>query len=152
LTHELPLDGKNAGQVTEELARIGASALLEWLDLRSPPRPQPKDGATYAPKIEKSEARIVWTRSADEIARQVRAFAPAPGAWFEANGERIKLLEAVAGHDVSGRPGEVLDDSLHIAAGDGFIRPIKVQRAGRSAMAPGELLRGFAIPKGTILP
>jgi methionyl-tRNA formyltransferase len=153
LTRKLMLDRKNAGQVTEELAELGAKALLAWLDDPSSHRPQqqPEDGATYAPKIDKAEARIDWGKSADEIDRQVRAFAPWPGAWFEANGERIKLLEAVPGIDASGAPGEVLDDSLNIAAGSGYIRPLRVQRAGKSAMPPGELLRGFAIPKGTTL-
>jgi methionyl-tRNA formyltransferase len=74
-----------------------------------------------------------------------------PGAWFEANGERVKLLEAAAGDDASGTPGKVLDDCLSIACGSGYIRPLEVQRAGRAPMTPGELLRGFAIPKGTIL-
>ena len=82
----------------------------------------------------------------------MRAFAPAPGAWFEADGERIKLLNADVGQDASGKTGEVLDEALTIASGDGFIRPLLVQRAGRSAMPPSELLRGFPIPKGTILP
>ena len=152
LRRELDIRGKNAGQVTEELAKLGADALTEWLRDPTPPEPQPDEGATYASKVEKGEARIDWARSADEIERQVRAFNPVPGAWFDANGERIKLLEAAAGHDASGRPGEVLDDCLTIACGSGYIRPLKVQRAGRGAMAPGELLRGFAIPKGTILP
>jgi methionyl-tRNA formyltransferase len=107
---------------------------------------------TYASKIDKAEARIDWTNSAEQIERQVRAFAPSPAAWFEANGERIKLLEASVGTDVSGEPGEVLDDSLGIAAASGFVRPVLVQRAGRSPMTPVELLRGFPIAKGTILP
>lgn len=149
---ELPLDGKNAGQATEELANLGASALLEWIANRTPPEKQPEEGVTYASKVDKAEARIDWTRPAVEIERQVRAFAPVPGAWFEANGERIKLLDARAGSDASGRPGEVLDDCLNVAAGDGYVRPLKVQRAGRSVMTVEELLRGFAIPKGTILP
>ena len=67
------------------------------------------------------------------------------------NGERIKLLDAAAGDDASGTPGEVLDDCLSIACGSGYLRPLEVQRAGRAPMTPGELLRGFAIPKGTIL-
>jgi methionyl-tRNA formyltransferase len=113
---------------------------------------QPEEGATYAPKIDKAEARIDWNKTAEEIDRQVRAFAPWPGAWFEANGERIKLLEALPGYDASGQPGEVLDDIHTITAGVGYVRPLKVQRAGKSAMTPGELLRGFPIPKGTILP
>ena len=154
LTRKLVLDRRNTGQVTEEMARLGAAALLEWLDDPTGHRPQaqPEEGATYAPKIDKAEAKIDWAKPAIEIERQVRAFAPWPGAWFEVNGERVKLLDARAGDDASGKPGEVLDDCLNVAAGDGYIRPLRVQRAGRSAMTVDELLRGFAIPKGTILP
>jgi len=151
LKRELQLDRKNAGQITEELAKLGASALLKWIEDPSPPEPQPENGATYAPKVDKAEARIDWNRPAIEIERQVHAFSPWPGAWFEASGERIKLLEARAGDDASGRPGEVLDDCLNVAAGDGYVRPLRVQRAGRGAMTVDELLRGFAIPKGTLL-
>ena len=152
LKRELSLDRKNTGQATEELAKLGATALLEWIATPSPREQQPDEGVTYASKIDKAEARIDWTRPAEEIERQVRAFAPAPGAWFEANGERIKLLDARAGNDASGKPGQVLDDCLNVAAADGYVRPLKVQRAGRSAMTVDELLRGFGIPKGTILP
>jgi methionyl-tRNA formyltransferase len=148
----LDIRGKNAGEVTEELANLGARMLVEWLDNPSPPEPQPIAGATYASKIDKVETRIDWSQPAEPIERQVRAFNPVPGAWFEANGERLKLLEAAVGHDASGEPGEVLDDCLSIACAAGYIRPLKVQRAGRSVMTPGELLRGFAIPKGTMLP
>jgi methionyl-tRNA formyltransferase len=74
-----------------------------------------------------------------------------PGAWFEAKGERIKLLSARV-TEGSGEPGEVLDDHLSIATGAGLIHPIKVQRAGRAPMSVDELLRGFPIDKGTILP
>jgi len=147
----LDIRGKNAGEVTEELANLGARMLVEWLDNPSPPEPQPIAGATYASKIDKAETRIDWSQPAEPIERQVRAFNPVPGAWFEANGERLKLLEAAVGHDASGEPGEVLDDCLSIACAAGYIRPLKVQRAGRSVMTPGELLRGFAVPKGTIL-
>jgi len=152
LKRELDIRGKNAGQVTDELAKLGASALVEWIDHPTPPEPQPEEGATYASKIDKSEARIDWSRPAEQVERQVRAFNPAPGAWFEANGERVKLLEAAVGDDASGKPGEVLDDCLTIACGSGYARPLKVQRAGRGAMTVGELLRGFPIPKGTVLP
>ena len=151
LKREIEVDHKNAGQVTEELAILGATALIEWLEKPTTPEPQPEEGITYAKKIDKAEARIDWTARAEQIERQVRAFNPAPGAWFEANGERLKLLEAVVGHHASGEPGKVLDDCLNIACGDGYIRPLKVQRAGRGAMTPGELLRGFPIPKGTIV-
>jgi methionyl-tRNA formyltransferase len=150
LKRELDIRGKNAGQVTDELAKLGASALLEWLDHPSPPEPQPASGSTYAPKIDKDEARIDWTQPAALVERQVRAFNPVPGAWFEANGERIKLLEAEAVGG-SGTPGEILDDGLTVATESGAIRAALVQRAGRGPMSTPELLRGFAISKGTIL-
>ena len=149
---ELDIRGKNAGQVTDELAKLGAKALVEWLRRPTPAKPQPSDGATYASKIDKAEARIDWSHSADEIERRLRAFNPIPGAWFETKGERIKLLDAAVGMEASGQPGEVLDDCLTVACGSGYVRPLKVQRAGRGPMTPGELLRGFPIPKGTILP
>ena len=148
----LDIRDKNAGQVTENMASLGARMLVEWLDAPTPPEPQPIAGATYAKKIDKAETRIDWAKSAVEIERQVRAFAPSPGAWFEANDERIKLLKVSLGADASGQPGEVLDDSLNVTAADGYIRPLKVQRAGRAPMTPGDLLRGFAIAPGTILP
>ncbi|MFL6760441.1 methionyl-tRNA formyltransferase [Sphingomonas sp.] len=148
----LDIRHKNAGQVSEELANLGARMLVDWLDNPTPAKPQPIAGATYASKIGKGEARIDWSKPAEEVERQVRAFDPVPGAWFEVGGERIKLLEAAVGSDASGTPGEVLDECLSVACGRGYIRPLKVQRAGRGAMTPGELLRGFPIPKGTILP
>jgi methionyl-tRNA formyltransferase len=151
LKRELSLAGKNAGQVTEEIAQLGAAALLKWLEELSSPQPQPTDGITYAAKINKAEARIDWSKPAIEIDRQIRAFAPAPGAWFEADGERIKLLAARVGGE-RGQPGQVLDERLTIACGQGAIRPTCVQRAGRGAMTPEALLRGFPIAAGTVLP
>ena len=145
------VDRKTAGELTEALARLGALALAAWLENPTQGTPQPEVGVTYAKKIDKAEARIHWSAPAKQIERQVRAFNPVPGAWFEVNGERLKLLEAAVGSDGSGQPGAVLDDCLNIACGEGYVRPLKIQRAGRGAMAPGELLRGFPIPKGTIL-
>jgi methionyl-tRNA formyltransferase len=151
LKRQTEIDRKTAGELTRELAKLAAETLVEWLDRPTPPEPQPEDGVTYAHKVDKSEARIDWSRPAEEIERQIRAFGPAPGAWFETNGERIKLLEAEVGTDAPGEPGEVLDDCLKVASGSSYVRLLKVQRAGRAVMTAGELLRGFAIPKGTIL-
>ena len=152
LRESLDIRGKNAGQVTGELGDLGARLLVQWLDHPTPGEPQPIAGATYASKIDKSETRIVWASSADDILRKIRAFNPVPGAWFDINGERIKLLDATTGNDISARPGEVLDDCLSIACCSGYLRPLKVQRAGRRVMAPREMLRGFPVAKGTILP
>jgi methionyl-tRNA formyltransferase len=151
LQRELPNEGKNAGQVTEELARLGADALLAWLANQGPAKEQPEDGVTYAAKVAKAETRIDWTLPAQQVVRQVLAFAPAPGAWFEVNKERIKVQNAEIA-PTRGKTGEVLDEHLTIGCGEGAIRPLLVQRSGRAAMTPEELLRGFAIPAGTILP
>jgi methionyl-tRNA formyltransferase len=152
LKRAVEIEDKNAAQLTEELAKLGASMMVEVLgDLPSfEPIPQPEDGVTYAAKISKAEARIDWSRPAAEIARQVQGLAPFPGAWFEVNGERVKLLAAtvVGGH---GAAAEVLDDRLTIACGQGALSPALVQRAGKGAMSVEELLRGFTIPKGTIV-
>jgi methionyl-tRNA formyltransferase len=150
LKRDLDIRGKNAGEVTDELAKLGADGLLDWISNPTSPEGQPEDGVTYASKIDKAEARIDWSQSAEQIERQVRAFSPAPGAWFDALGERIKVLDAEVA-DLTGTAGEVLDGNMMIAAGSGAIRPLKVLRAGRSAMSPEELLRGFELPKGTFL-
>ena len=117
---------------------------------RYQPIPQPEDGVTYAAKISKDEARIDWSRPAAELIRHVQGLAPFPGAWFEFEGERIKLVAASEG-TAKGQPGEVVDDRLTIACGQGALRPTLVQRAGKGAMSADELLRGFAIPKGSVL-
>ena len=152
LKRAVEIDGKNAQELTAELSELGARMMVEALsDLPGmEPIPQPDSGATYAAKIGKEEARLDWSRSAAELERHVQGLAPYPGAWFPAAGERIKLLaaRAVTG---KGRAGEVLDDALTIACGNGCLRPELVQRAGKHTMGPAELLRGFPIPRGTIL-
>ena len=152
LKRAVEIEDKNAAQLTEELAQLGAALMVEVLaDLPNyEPIEQPEDGVTYAAKISKEEARIDWSRSARELKRHIQGLAPYPGAWFEVNGERIKVLaaEIAAGHR---GPGEVLDDQLTIACGNGALRPTLLQRAGKSAMSADELLRGFPIPNGTVL-
>ena len=151
LRRELAISDKNAAQVMDELGHIGAALMVETLAKANfDGEVQPDAGVTYAAKIAKGEARIDWARPAHEIARQVQALAPFPGAWFEVGGERLKLLgaNAIAADGVS---GEVIDDALTIACGDGAIRPTLIQRAGKSPMPRDELLRGFAIPVGTRL-
>ncbi|MBA4047653.1 MAG: methionyl-tRNA formyltransferase [Sphingomonas sp.] len=148
-----PIGDKTAGALTDELSAMGARLMVEVLGNLGahPPVPQPDDGITYAAKIDKAEARINWHLPAEQIERQVRAFNPVPGAWFELAGERVKLLAATVG-DAIGAPGCVLDDALTIACGDGTaLRPALLQRAGRGAMTPSDLLRGFPIPPGTLL-
>jgi len=147
------VDRKTAGELTEELARLGAEWMVEVLGQwhRIGPRAQPDHQATYAPKIRKEETRLDFARPAIEVERRVRAFNPTPGAWFEISGERIKLLAAEP-VEASGEPGEVLPDKgLTIACGEQALASLLLQRAGRAPMSAPELLRGFPIPPGTKL-
>ncbi|GGB87549.1 methionyl-tRNA formyltransferase [Novosphingobium endophyticum] len=144
------IDRKTAGELTAELAEKGARLLVATLrDLAvHRPVPQPDDGVTYAKKIDKAEAQLDFTGQAAQAERQVRAFAPAPGAFFELDGERYKVLSAELS-DAMGIPGTTLDHQLTIACGTGAIRPSRVQRAGRPAMTTADLLRGRPVPAGT---
>lgn len=164
LARETLIGLKTAGELTAELAGIGGAVMVGVLQhLRTIERvPQPDAGVTYAAKIEKHEARLDFSQSAEVVERQVRVFNPLPGAFFEFAGERIKVLQAEllpgesrgpAALDSGPRlsPGNVLDDRLAIACGMGAVIPILVQRAGRGPMTPSELLRGFPIPPGALL-
>lgn len=146
-----------AGTLHDELAALGAEMIVAALDGLAAgtiiPKRQPKRGVTYAAKIDKAEARLDWRKPASELLRAVRAFAPFPGAWFEIEGERIRVLGATAaGGRSKAVPGTVLDDQLTIRCGKGFLRLRTIQRAGKGAMAAADFLRGFPIAAGTVLP
>jgi methionyl-tRNA formyltransferase len=140
---------------------LGAELIVRVLgDLSAYPEvPQPVEGVTYAHKIDKAEARLDFTKGSLQVHRQIRAFNPSPGAFFELGGERFKVLEAniltdgPPNYSVSFRskPGEVLGDQLAIGCGDGAIGPTVIQRAGRGPINTIELLRGFPIPAGTLI-
>ncbi len=151
-TVETPVAGKTAGELTAELAEKGAALMVAVLaDLAAHPAViQPEVGVTYAHKIDKAESRLDFARSAEEVERQIRAFAPVPGAFFELEGERYRVLaaEVVGGAGVA---GVTLDDALTIACDSDAVRPTLIQRAGRPAMDAGALLRGRAIAAGTVL-
>jgi methionyl-tRNA formyltransferase len=117
------------------------------------PKPQPSEGAIYAKKLTREDGRLDWREPADALLRRVRAFDPWPGAWFEAKGERIKVL--AAGLSAAGgkaKPGTVLDGVPTIKCGTGALVLTHLQRPGRAAMEAGDFLRGFPLPPGTILP
>lgn len=158
LEERTPVGAKTAGELTAELSAMGARLMVRVLaDIDAfPPIEQAAEGMTYAPKVDKAESRIDWSAPAAQVERQVRAFNPAPGAWFDVNGERVKLLAADVidlmpdARETPG-PGVVTDDQLTIACGVGAIRPLLLQRAGRGVMTSSELLRGFPVPAGTRL-
>ena len=143
-----PIAAKTAGDLTLELAQIGARLVVEAVLGDWASTPQPDTGVTLAPKIGKAEARLDFSQSATLLERAVRAYNPAPGAWCEIHGERVKILAAqtIAG-DFS--PG-VITTGLTIGTGDGALRPTIVQRAGKPAMPVAALLNGWSVPPGSI--
>ncbi|MFV0295558.1 MAG: methionyl-tRNA formyltransferase [Hyphomicrobiaceae bacterium] len=130
---------RGAGLIVRALAALERDSLSET--------PQPADGVTYAAKIDKAEARIDLTRPAKEVHNLVRGLSPFPGAWMEAGPankrERIKVLRTSLAEG-SGAPGQVLDaGEVVVACGEGAIRIVEVQRAGRKPMRAVDLVRGF---------
>jgi methionyl-tRNA formyltransferase len=149
----------NAGEISDKLAHLGAGLMvralgaLEHGDLVFVQ--QAEEGVTYARKIDKGEARIDWRKSATEVHNLVRGLAPHPGAFFEADLgkglERVKVLHTEVSEG-EGAPGLVLDERLTVACGEGAVRPLEVQRAGKAAMPAAEFLRGARLSPGTMLP
>ena len=148
-------DDTTAETLHDALAALGARMIVAALERvaagTARARPQPEDGVCYAKKLSREEGRIDWTRSAAELARAVRAYTPWPGAWFKHDGQRVKVLAAVPASG-RGAPGTILDDRLTVACGEGALRLLTVQRSGRGPVATDSFLRGYALPKGTVLP
>ncbi|MDK3020243.1 methionyl-tRNA formyltransferase [Pseudodonghicola flavimaris] len=139
-------------QLHDRLSAMGAALIVTALagldDLVS--EPQPEEGVTYAAKIDKAEAKIDWTRQAVEVDRKIRGLSPFPGAWCDVEGERLKLLASRLASG-SGAPGEVLDDALTVACGEGAVRLTRLQRAGKGAQDADVFLRGRPVPAGSRL-
>ena len=149
---------QTAGELHDVLAQRGATLMVRALSALERGsldcQPQREEGVTYARKIEKAEARIDFGADAAAVHNMIRGLSPFPGAWFEigpeGKRERIKVLRAVLAEG-QGAPGEVLDDKLTVACGSGAVRLTELQRAGKKPMSAEEVLRGFAIPAGTLL-
>lgn len=134
----------------DRLAVIGADLILDVLSFHPPPIPQSEADATYAPKLTRENGRIDWTKSAEFIDRQIRAFDPWPGTFSLLGGNPIKILAATP-VDGSGVPGTVLDADLSVACGSRALRLTRVQLPGRAALDADAFLRGHAIPPGTVI-
>jgi methionyl-tRNA formyltransferase len=159
LADEMPIGpDMTSGELHDKMMRVGADLMgraLAAIDRGSLDfTPQPEDGATYAKKIEKAEARIDWARPAEEVHNLIRGLSPFPGAWFElelaGKPVRIKALRSTL---VEGgcAPGAILDDNLTIACGSGAVRLTLVQREGKSAMDAATFLRGTGDLSGRTL-
>jgi methionyl-tRNA formyltransferase len=147
---------ETAGALAARLADLGATGLVDALSLVAggfaKAEPQDAAGVTIAPKIDRDSARIDWRRDADSVARQVRAFDPAPGAWATHDASTLKLFGAVPTDD-RGEPGSVLaaDDRLLVGCGDGALAVREVQPAGKTRLAVREWVRGRGISLGAHL-
>lgn len=155
LVERVPITGKTTGgALHDKLAEIGAALMVRALSALErgtlTAAPQPADGVSYAAKLTKDEARLDWAKPATQLERQVRAFAPMPGAFFFAGDARVRVLaaEIVKGE---GAPGAVLDDALRIACGGDALRLLTVQKAGKAPMSAADFLRGNAVPKGSVV-
>lgn len=134
------------GDLNDRLASLGAKLIVEALATlpNLTPEPQSGEGVTYAEKIDKSEARIDWSRSAVEVDRQIRGLSPFPGAWCEIEGERVKLLRSRVAEG-KGEPGDHLG-GFRIACSEGAVQITEAQREGKRAMPIEEILRGLDLP------
>jgi methionyl-tRNA formyltransferase len=152
---ETPIEaGDTAETLHDRLAALGAPLMVETLAKiesgQAVETPQAADGVTYANKITPAETHIDWTRPAREVDCMIRGLSPAPGAWFELGGVRLKALQSRL-EQGAGAPGEALDDALLIACGEGAVRLLRVQREGRAALDSGAFLRGQPVPAGSRL-
>jgi methionyl-tRNA formyltransferase len=140
---------ETGGQLHDRLAELGAQVLADGLGLlrvgvRISPKPQPEIGATYARKLEKTEARLDWSRPAVELERKVRAFNPWPVAEAMLGGERLRIHGAIAidaAHAAA--PGGVLAagrDGIDVACGEGALRIRVLQREGGKAITAADFL------------
>ncbi len=147
-----------AGELHDTLATVGASLMARALSALSRDAlgctDQPADGVTYAAKIDKAEARIDWSLPAQSVHDHIRGLSPHPGAWFGHGAgkarARVKVLRCERAQG-SGAPGTVRDDRLTIACGEGAVRLIQVQRAGKAAMSAADFLHGNDVPAGTVM-
>ena len=147
---------ETAGSLLARASSVGSALLVETLARiergQAAEKAQSAEGVTYAKKITPREARIDWKGDAVQIDRQIRGLSPFPGAWFEANGARIKALASRAEDAPPSAkkpaPGQVLDKDLLIACGTGAVRIQRAQREGKGAQDAGEFLRGFPLTAG----
>jgi methionyl-tRNA formyltransferase len=143
-----------AGEMHDELARLGADLMVRALAALERDTltltPQAEAGVTYAAKIDKGETRIDWARPWQAVHDHCRGLSPFPGAWFEIDGTRVKVLRTTKG-DGAGAPGTLLDDQFTVACGEGAVRILELQRAGRQPMKTQEFLRGTPVAPGALL-
>jgi methionyl-tRNA formyltransferase len=143
-----------AGELHDALSAQGANLILEGLEKLESGMltltPHSAEGVTYAAKIDKNETRIDWTKSWKQVHDHCHGLSPFPGAWCELNGARMRVLRTTKAEG-SGKPGTVLDNKLTIACGEGALRIVELQMAGKKAMKADEFLRGTQLAAGSVI-
>lgn len=141
-----------AAGLHDRLADLGAIAIVEALEKAESliPTPQAEAGVTYAEKIDKSEARLDFTRAAEDLDRHIRGLSPFPGAWFEVDEKRVKVL-AARPLALDGPAGTVAQNDAVIYCGQGALELLRVQKAGKPAMSGTDFMRGRGLVAGQVL-
>ncbi len=145
---------ETSGELHDRLKSVGADLMARAVAALGKDaltfREQAAEGVTYAAKIEKAEARIDWARPPAEVHDRIRGLSPFPGAWFDLGGERVKVLRSTLA-DGAGAPGQLLDERLTVACGEGAVRLLEVQRAGKGPVSAAAFLNGARLAPGTLL-
>ena len=149
LDAELPIKDADTYQDLEKnLSLLGKTLLPEFfIKLLNEALPQDSSQATYAHKIDKAEAKIDWQDDAQLINQKIRALNPNPGAWFEMDGKRIKVMSSKV-IEMSGNPGEILDDEFIIACGQNALQPTTLKKEGKGLVTLAEFLKGNKVTAG----
>jgi len=141
-------------ELSKKMSDLASKMIIETLNILENNQEkftnQNETEATYAKKINKAEARIEWKESAKKIIAKINAFNPNPGAWFELNNSRIKVLKAKEVNS-KGKPGEVIDNDFTIACSNNAIRVIELKKEGKAKMSANEFLRGNPLKKNIII-
>ena len=151
----IPIEAEDTAQTLHDrLAMLGGRLIVAALAAPRSSRPQGTTGITYAAKLDKREARIDWSESAEAIERKVRAFDPEPGAFTFCAGAMLKVWHANVERGVSGAPGEVCAsgaEGMLVACGSDALRLTEMQRAGGKRLPARAFLSGYDIARGARL-
>ena len=145
----------NYKQLSEKLSNIGAKSIIKCLNLIFDNKAvfinQDNSKVTYAEKIKKSEAKIIWSETANKIVAKINGLNPFPGAWFEYENSRFKIIKAKMIKENSEVPGKVLNDKLLVSCGENAIKILEIQKEGKSILKIDDFLSGNKIPIGAKL-
>lgn len=157
LQQSLPIQSTDTAQsLHDRLSLLGAemmtTSIHQLLYQQLSAVPQDEKRVTYAGKLTKDQGRLDWQKPAAVLEREIRAFSPWPGSWFDWRGERVRVLRAELGTFTSANPGTITHHPLEIACGDAqSLRLLELQRPSRKALPAVDFIRGFDLPVGQVV-